>query len=158
MADVAAKPVTRRRALAAGCIHLGSAYDKVIARELPKGDALTLAQYAGIHGAKMTASLIPLCHPIGLNRVIMAHAARPDRRSVEVFCLAEIAERTGVEMEALCGLNVALLTIWDLAKPVESALAIESVRLLYKAGGKSGEWTHPSGLPVEARRLLDDHA
>jgi molybdenum cofactor biosynthesis enzyme len=73
---------------------------------------------------------------------------------VEVFCLAEIEERTGVEMEALCGLSIALLTIWDLAKPINPALELSGSRLLYKSGGKNGTWRHPDGLSVEAEAIL----
>ncbi|MDX1570093.1 MAG: cyclic pyranopterin monophosphate synthase MoaC [Xanthomonadales bacterium] len=157
MADVSAKPISRRRALAVGRIDLGpEAYARVAAGTLPKGDALSLARFAGILGAKMTPQLIPLCHPISLNRVHLTTRLRESENAVDVYCLAEIAERTGVEMEALCGLQVALLTIWDLAKPIEPALGIGQVRLLYKEGGKSGEWRHPDGLDEFAEGLLDD--
>ena len=156
MADVAGKPVTRRVALAGGRIRLGEqAYQMVTERSLPKGDALALAEFAGIQAAKQTASLIPLCHPLSLNRAAVYSVPRPEDHSIEVFCLAEIAERTGVEMEALCGLSVALLTIWDLAKPVNPALEITATRLLYKSGGKRGTWRHPDGLPPEAEDILN---
>jgi molybdenum cofactor biosynthesis enzyme len=75
---------------------------------------------------------------------------------VELFCLAETAARTGVEMEALTGLSVALLTVWDLAKPVNPALEIGATRLLYKSGGKRGVWVHPDGLPPEVEALLSE--
>ena len=74
--------------------------------------------------------------------------------AVEVFCVAEIAEKTGVEMEALTGLSIALLTIWDLSKPVNPALEITSIRLVYKSGGKSGVWVHPDGLPDEVVEII----
>jgi molybdenum cofactor biosynthesis protein MoaC len=155
MADVSSKPVTRRRALASGTIILGQeAFELVINRKLPKGDALTMAEYAGIQGAKQTPSLIPLCHPISLNRAAIFTVPRGEHHAIEVFCLTEIDERTGVEMEALCGLSIAMLTIWDLAKPVNPALKIEDSRLLYKSGGKRGEWIHPSGLSAEAEAIL----
>lgn len=157
MADVADKPVTRRRALASGRIRLGAeAFRQLEAGELPKGDALALAQVAGMLAAKQTPSLLPLCHPIALNRVKIHPVLRPEDHAVEVFALAEISERTGVEMEALTGLSVALLTIWDLAKPVNPALEIGPTRLLYKSGGKRGTWVHPDGLPDEAAALLDE--
>ncbi|MEM9182861.1 MAG: cyclic pyranopterin monophosphate synthase MoaC [Pseudomonadota bacterium] len=156
MADVSGKAVTTRRALAMGRIVLGPhAYEPVVSRTLPKGDALTLAEIAGIQGAKQTPSLIPLCHPINLNRVIVRHRAMPDELAVGIYCLAEIAERTGVEMEALTGASVALLTVWDLAKPLEPALGIEAVTLRYKSGGKSGEWIHPDGLDDFAQQMLE---
>lgn len=157
MADVSGKAVTLRRALACGRIELGpEAYAQVAERRLAKGDALTLAEIAGILGAKQTPALIPLCHPIGLNRVALRHELEPQRHAVTLYCLAEIAERTGVEMEALTGVTTALLTIWDLAKPVNPALAVSDVRLLFKSGGKRGPWTHPDGLTAAARRMLED--
>jgi molybdenum cofactor biosynthesis protein MoaC len=155
MADVSAKPLSKRRALASGKILLGKqAFELVQSKQLPKGDALSLAEYAGIQGAKQTPQLIPLCHPISLSRAAVFTVPRPDDHSVEVFCLAEIEERTGVEMEALCGLSIALLTIWDLAKPVNPALEMSESRLLYKSGGKNGTWRHPEGLSAEAEAIL----
>jgi molybdenum cofactor biosynthesis protein MoaC len=157
MADVADKPVTRRRALASGHILLGpEAFALASSRKLPKGDALALAEFAGIQAAKQTAQLIPLCHPLALNRVALRCVPRPETHAIEVLCLAEIAERTGVEMEALCGTSVALLTIWDLAKPINPALEITATRLLYKSGGKGGTWRHPDGLPPEAEAMLEE--
>lgn len=156
MADVAGKPVSRRCALASGFIYLGAtAYRQVEQKSLAKGDALSLAEFAGILAAKQTPSLIPLCHPISLNRVAVHPVLRPDKHAVEVFCFTEIAERTGVEMEALCGLSIALLTIWDLAKPANPALEIGTTRLLFKNGGKNGTWRHPGGLPTEAEEILE---
>jgi len=122
--------------------------------KLPKGDPLAMAEIAGIQAAKQTPSLIPLCHPISLNRVMIHSVPRPDDHSVELFCVAEIAEKTGVEMEALTGLSVALLTIWDLPKPVNPALEIINTRLLFKSGGKRGTWVHPEGLPQEAESII----
>lgn len=157
MADVAGKPVTRRRALASGRILLGQqAFDLVVARELPKGDALSLAEFAGIQAAKQTANLVPLCHPLALNRVAVKTVPRPEEYAIEVLCMAEIAARTGVEMEALTGATVSLLTIWDLAKPINAALRLEQVRLLFKSGGKQGTWTNPAGLSREAETFLDE--
>ena len=91
---------------------------------------------------------------ISLNRVMLRSVLRPEENAVEIFCLAEISARTGVEMEALTGLSVALLTVWDLAKPINAALEISEQRLLYKSGGKRGDWTHPGGLPAEAEAML----
>mgnify|MGYP002063706392 FL=1 len=79
---------------------------------------------------------------------------RPDEHAIELFCIAEIAAQTGVEMEALTGLSVALLTIWDLTKPVNPALEITAQRLVYKSGGKHGEWIHPDGMPPEVEKIL----
>jgi cyclic pyranopterin phosphate synthase len=155
MADISAKAVTRRRALAAGKIIVGSDAFKLLKnKDLPKGDALAMAEIAGIQAAKQTPLLLPLCHPIALNRVSIHSVLREDENAVEIFALAEIAEKTGVEMEALCGLSIALLTVWDLTKPVNPALKIDAIRLLYKEGGKSGEWRNADGLPAEAEALI----
>ena len=155
MADVSAKPVTHRRAMAAGHITIGAeAFALLETRQLPKGDPITLAEVAGMQGAKLTPMLLPLCHPISLSRVAIHPVLRPEQNAVEVFALAEISERTGVEMEALTGVSIALLTIWDLVKPVNPALEISTIRLLYKSGGKKGEWRNPDGLPPEAEALL----
>ena len=156
MADVAAKPVTRRRALAGGEIIVGEeAYIMLRDKTLPKGDALALAEFAGIQAAKQTPSLIPLCHPISLNRVSIHTVLHESRCAVEVYSLAEIDAKTGVEMEALCGLNIALLTIWDLTKPINAALEIGDIKLIYKSGGKRGDWVHPDGIPAIAQSILD---
>lgn len=156
MADVAGKPVTRRRALAGGEIMVGeAAFVMLRDNTLPKGDALALAEFAGIQAAKQTPSLIPLCHPISLNRVSIHTALNADRYAVEVYALAEIDAKTGVEMEALCGLNIALLTIWDLTKPINAALEIGNIKLIYKSGGKRGDWVHPDGISAMAQSILD---
>lgn len=156
MADVARKAITYRRALAGGEIVVGeNAFAMLRDNALPKGDALALAEFAGIQAAKQTPLLIPLCHPISLNRVSVHTALNGDRLAVEVFALAETDAKTGVEMEALCGLNMALLTIWDLTKPINAALEISNIRLLYKSGGKSGVWVHPDGLSSIAQSVLD---
>ncbi len=156
MADVSAKPETRRRALARGRLNLGPvAFEAVRTGTVPKGDPLAMAEIAGIQGAKLTPQLLPLCHPISLSRVSIHHALDEQNHAVLVYALAEITERTGVEMEALTGLNIALLTLWDLCKPLNAALAMEDIRLLYKSGGKQGEWTNPEGLDAMAERLLD---
>lgn len=156
MADVSGKAVTRRVAIAGGRISIGQeAFQLLSDGRMPKGDPLAMAEIAGIQAAKKTPSLIPLCHPISLNRVMIHSVLRPDDYSVDLYCVAEIAEKTGVEMEALTGLSVALLTVWDLTKPVNPALEISQQKLLYKSGGKSGTWIHPDGLPVEVERILE---
>lgn len=155
MADISAKETTRRVAIAGGKIRVGSKAFKLLeAGQLPKGDPLAMAEIAGIQAAKQTPSLLPLCHPISLNRVMIHSILRPEDHSVEVFCVAEIAEKTGVEMEALTGLSIALLTIWDLTKPVNAALEITNSRLIYKSGGKSGVWVNPAGLPDEVVSII----
>lgn len=163
MADVSGKQPTRRVALASGMILLGEeAFGKLQAGQLPKGDPLAMAEIAGVMAAKKTPELIPLCHPISLSRASVHCVACPERHGVEVYCLAEITERTGVEMEALTGLQVALLTIWDLVKPVNPALELTETRLLYKSGGKKGVWRHPgfeeAGIPAQFRERLSENA
>ena len=155
MADVSAKPVTRRVAIAGGRITIGSRAMRLLRTgALPKGDPLAMAEIAGIQAAKKTPELLPLCHPIALNRVAIRSVVRAKAGAVDVYCVAEIAAQTGVEMEALTGVNVALLTIWDLIKPVNAALEIGDVRLLYKSGGKSGTWLNPEGFPGEVKVLI----
>ena len=159
MADVSHKAPTRRMALASGRIEVGAdAFELLRTGKLPKGDPLAMAEMAGVMAAKQTPNLIPLCHPISLSRASVQCELRPERHAVEVFCLAEITERTGVEMEALTGLQVALLTIWDLVKPVNPALKLSDTRLLFKSGGKKGVWKHPefdaAGLPQDLRDRL----
>jgi molybdenum cofactor biosynthesis protein MoaC len=156
MADVSDKAVTHRRALASGEIFVGAkAFAMLRDKTLPKGDALALAEFAGISAAKQTPSLIPLCHPISLNRVAIHSQLIESSYSVRLYALAEIDAKTGVEMEALCGLNIALLTIWDLTKPVNAALQINNVKLLAKTGGKRGDWVHPDGLNETAQSIID---
>lgn len=159
MADVSSKPVSHRLAVAAGRITLGEKAMALLQRGLlPKGDPLAMAEVAGIMAAKQTPGLLPLCHPIALSRVAVRHVLRPETCAVDMLCLTEISARTGVEMEALTGLNIALLTVWDLVKPINPALAISDVRLLFKSGGKSGNWTHPDGIAPEFASLLREFA
>lgn len=146
MADVRAKAVTARRAVAVGELRAGDAFAAIVERRLPKGDALAMAEIAGLQGAKQASALMPLCHPLPLEFVAVRCVPVPERRAIRVYCEAATHARTGVEMEALAGVNAALLTIYDLTKPVQPALAIEGVRLLFKQGGKKGLWRHPDGM------------
>jgi cyclic pyranopterin phosphate synthase len=155
MADVSEKALTHRVAIAGGRITIGTeAMDLLQAGQLPKGDPLSMAEIAGVLAAKQTPSLIPLCHPISLNRVLIRSVVRAAESAIDMYCFAEIAERTGVEMEALTGLNIALLTVWDLVKPVNAALEISQVRLLYKSGGKRGVWLNPQEDEAELDELI----
>ncbi|GAA5003794.1 hypothetical protein FNZ56_07730 [Pseudoluteimonas lycopersici] len=149
MADVRAKAITARRAVAVGELRAGDAYAAIVERRLPKGDALAMAEIAGLQGAKQASALMPLCHPLALEFVAVRCVPVPERNAIRVYCEAATQARTGVEMEALAGVNAALLTIYDLAKPVQPALAIENVRLLFKQGGKKGLWRHPDGMSAE---------
>lgn len=147
MADVRGKRPTRRRAVAVGELHAGAeAYAAIVERRLPKGDALVMAEIAGIQGAKQASALMPLCHPLQLELVRVRCVPVPERHAIRVYCEVATEARTGVEMEALAGASAALLTLYDLTKPVEPALSIEAVRLLFKEGGKKGLWRHPAGM------------
>lgn len=145
MADVGRKRITARRAVAAGEFAAGSAFDEVVAGRLPKGDAMTMAEVAGTQGAKNASQLLPLCHPLAIDHIDVHCEPRPARQAIRVYCEVATHARTGVEMEALAGVNAALLTLYDLTKPVNPALSIDGVRLLFKEGGKKGLWLHPEG-------------
>jgi cyclic pyranopterin phosphate synthase len=130
MVDVGGKPLSRRRAVAQAVVHMAPATARGL-RELPKGDALATAQLAGIMAAKRTSELIPLCHPLPLTNVAVTLEVGDD--SVEIAAVAETTAQTGVEMEALTAASVAALTVYDMAKAVDSAMVIGEVRLLEKA-------------------------
>jgi molybdenum cofactor biosynthesis protein MoaC len=150
MADIRGKRPTRRRAVAVGELHAGAeAFAAIVERRLPKGDALLMAEVAGLQGAKQASNLMPLCHPLLLELVRVRCVPVPERHAIRVYCEVATEARTGVEMEALAGASAALLTLYDLTKPVEPALSIEAVRLLFKEGGKKGLWRHPRGMSDE---------
>ena len=145
MVDVADKPATRRVAVATGCIEMqASTLALIESGTAKKGDVLGIARIAGIQAAKKTSDLIPLCHPLALTRVAVAFAvANADGGGVpQVACTAtvETVGPTGVEMEALTAVQVALLTIYDMCKAVDRAMTINGVRVLEKHGGKSGSY------------------
>ena len=146
MADVRGKRITARRAVAVGELHAGTAFFPIVERRLPKGDAMTMAEVAGLQGAKNAAQLLPLCHPLPLESIEVRCEPVPNHRAIRVYCAVAASARTGVEMEALAGVAAALLTLYDLAKPVEPALSLGGTRLLFKEGGKSGLWLHPAGM------------
>ena len=155
MIDVGGKTPSHRVAVAEGRILVGAqAFALIRDRNLPKGDVLMLAEIAGIQGAKSASQLIPLCHPMGLDRVQIKTALDDAAHAIHVTCIASTHAKTGVEMEALAGANAALLTIWDLTKMVEPDLLIDGVRLLAKSGGKSGLWLNPAGIPDWVRELM----
>lgn len=142
MVDVSAKPVTAREAVAAGRIAMSAEAAEAIAQGLvKKGDVLSVARIAGIMAAKRTAELIPLCHPLPLDAVTIDFAL--EDRAIAVTATARTAGRTGVEMEAMTAVTVALLTIYDMAKAVDKGMVIGEVRLVAKSGGKSGDWRAP---------------
>lgn len=147
MVDVAAKPATHRIAIACGRIEMLPATLALIeSGTSKKGDVLGIARIAGIQGAKRTSELIPLCHPLALTRVAVELEAVPASTTVasHVLCraTAETVGPTGVEMEALTAIQVALLTIYDMCKAVDRGMTITDVKLLEKHGGKSGSFVN----------------
>ena len=146
MVDVGEKPETHRTAVAEGFIRM--APDTLRALEegrTPKGDPLLVAQLAGIQGAKRTSELVPLCHPLPLTSVDVELAPDPELPGVRAVSSARVTGRTGVEMEALTAVSVALLTVYDMLKAVDRGMRIEGIRLLEKSGGQSGDWSAAPG-------------
>ena len=144
MVDVGAKPATHRVAVARGRIRMhAETLRLIVSGSHRKGDVIGVARLAGIMAAKRTSELVPLCHPIALTRVEVE--LWPDEASACVECRARVETmgRTGVEMEALTATQVALLTVYDMCKAVDRAMNIESVHLVEKRGGKSGDWVRP---------------
>jgi cyclic pyranopterin phosphate synthase len=141
MVDVAEKSETKRVARAAGVIRMRpETLQLLTAGGSKKGDVLGVARIAAIQGAKRTAELIPLCHPLPLTRVTVDFRIDAEHSLVECAAVTETVGRTGVEMEALTAVSVGLLTIYDMCKAVEKGMRIEDIRLLEKQGGKSGHW------------------
>ena len=144
MVDVGGKAVTAREATATGRITLSpAALALVNDAAAKKGDVLAVARVAGIMGAKRTADLIPLCHPLPLTKVSVDLS--PDEAGITVTAVAATEGKTGVEMEALTACSVALLTVYDMVKAVDREMVIDGVRLLAKSGGRSGDWTAEKG-------------
>jgi len=141
MVDVAAKPVTRRRARAGGRIAMQPATLALIrAGSARKGDVLGTARIAAILAAKRTAELIPLAHPLPLTHIAVDFAFDEKDSAVSIEVVAETLDRTGVEMEALTAASIGLLTIYDMCKAVDRGMRIDNVRLLEKSGGRSGRY------------------
>ena len=161
MVDVGDKPVTARRAVAASTVRMRPA---VLATLLdaggPKGDAFVVARLAGIAAAKRTSELIPLCHPIPLDRVDVELTANREAGTVSIQAEARATARTGVEMEALTAASVAALTLYDMAKALQRDIVIERVELLSKEGGRSGSWSKEGaaaptpGTPAHEARVI----
>jgi cyclic pyranopterin monophosphate synthase len=144
MVDVAAKDETRRVARAAGRIAMLPATLQLIqGGDAKKGDVLGIARIAAIQGSKRTAELIPLCHPLALTHVDVEFTIDAENSEIECRVSAETVGRTGVEMEALTAVSVALLTIYDMCKAVDRGMQIRKIGLLEKLGGKSGHWRAP---------------
>ena len=148
MVDVSSKKETFRRALASGKIYVGKdVFELIKDKNMPKGDPVALAEVAAVLGVKKTSELVPLCHPLPIDHTATKIIMNEEDNSLEVFCVVSAIAKTGVEMEAIMGVNAALTTIYDLSKIVNPHLKIDNVKLLIKEGGKSGVWKNPDGLP-----------
>jgi len=141
MVDVGAKTTTDRVALAEGLITMQpQTLELIMAGEHKKGDVLGIARIAGIMAAKKTSDLIPLCHPIMLTHISVDLTPLPEKQAVHCQTTVKTTGQTGVEMEALFAVQIALITIYDMCKAVDRGMTLENIRLIKKAGGKSGTW------------------
>ena len=155
MIDVSAKKETFRRALATGKIYLGKeVFNLIKNKKMPKGDPISLAEVSAVLGVKKTSELIPLCHPLPIDHTATKIVMSEKDSSLEVFCVVSAFAKTGVEMEAIMGVNSALITIYDLSKIVNPNLKIDGIKLLIKEGGKSGLWKNPEGLPKFLENII----
>ena len=144
MVDVSEKAETKREATARGSIYMSpQCLKKVEERTMAKGDVLGVARVAGIMGAKKTSELIPLCHLLNLTKLTVDFTRKEETNEIEAVCTARTTGKTGVEMEALTGVNIALLTIYDMCKEVDKSMEMGNIYLEHKSGGKSGEFVNP---------------
>lgn len=145
MVDVGDKAETKREAVARGTITMSpECIEKVARGSMAKGDVLGVARVAGIMGAKRTSELIPLCHILNLTKLTLDFSIKEETCEIEAVCRAKTTGKTGVEMEALTGVSVALLTIYDMCKAVDKTMEIGRIYLEHKSGGKSGEFHNPN--------------
>ena len=143
MVDVSAKDITEREATAVGCIKMNAeCYAAVEDGAVKKGDVLGVAQVAGIMAAKKTSSLIPLTHILPLTKCAVTFKCLKESETIEATCLVKCEGKTGVEMEALTGVAVALLTVYDMCKALDKSMLISDIHLLEKKGGKSGHFLY----------------
>ena len=141
MVDISAKPVTKRQAVAVGQVRMSmETFTAIEAGNAPKGDVLGTAKLAGIMAAKQTAHLIPLCHPLPLQKIEVQLRSDKNLPGYQIEATVITKAETGVEMEALTAVSVAALTLYDMAKALDKGIQIESIRLLSKMGGKSGDY------------------
>ena len=144
MVDVGDKADTKREAVAKGSIFMSSECLKKVAEgTMAEGDVLGVARVAGIMGAKRTSDLIPLCHILNLTKLTIDFTIIEENHEIQAACTARTTGRTGVEMEALTGVTVALLTIYDMCKAVDKTMELGNIYLEHKSGGKSGEFHNP---------------
>ena len=141
MVDVSEKEITRRSASAQGTISVSrDVMDAVLGKKIKKGDVFTVAQTAGIMGTKHTADLVPMCHPLSLTNAKVSFSIDEEACTITAVCTAVTDGKTGVEMEALTGVSVALLTFYDMCKAIDKRMVIENIHLVEKTGGKSGDF------------------
>jgi cyclic pyranopterin monophosphate synthase len=141
MVDISGKAETKREATAIGSVLMQPETLKTIMdRGIKKGDVITVAQLAGIMGAKRTADIIPLCHPLGLSSIKVDLSCDPARNAVDITATAKITGQTGVEMEALTAVSVAALTVYDMCKAIDKGMHLTDIHLIRKTGGKSGTY------------------
>ena len=144
MVDVSEKAETKREGTARGRIYMSHhCLKKVKEGTMAKGDVLGVARVAGIMGAKKTSELIPLCHLLNLTKLTVDFTIKEETNEIEAACTARTTGKTGVEMEALTGVNIALLTIYDMCKAVDKSMEMGNIYLEHKSGGKSGEFVNP---------------
>ena len=150
MADISKKAVTERKAVAAGRITMSQeCYDAVKGGTIKKGDVLGTARLAGIMGAKQTSGLIPLCHMLSIEQASVDFDFDDDGRSILAKCSITVTDKTGAEMEALTGVTIALLTVYDMCKSIDKSMTIGEICLLTKQGGKSGEYKRGLDPPTK---------
>lgn len=141
MVDVSEKNITKRVAVAKGKIYVNKAViDAILSNSVEKGDVLGVARVAGIMGVKKTSELIPMCHPLMITKCSIDFDVNEEKNYIEAVCTAKVNGKTGVEMEALTGVNIALLTIYDMCKAIDKTMEITEVHLARKTGGKSGDF------------------
>ena len=141
MVDVSDKHITKRTATAQGTISVSKeVMDAVLGKKIKKGDVYTVAQVAGIMGTKRTSELIPMCHPLNLTNAEVRFETDENACTITAFCTAVTEGETGVEMEAITGVSIALLTIYDMCKAIDKRMEIGGIHLVEKTGGKSGDF------------------
>jgi cyclic pyranopterin monophosphate synthase len=149
MVDVSKKLPTRRQAVAGGRVKMSQAtFEAIAAGNMPKGDVLGTAKLAGIMAAKQTSQLIPLCHPLLLHKIEVELIADRDLPGYQIRSTVITKAETGVEMEALTAVSIAALTLYDMAKALDKSISIESIRLISKTGGKSGDYLAVEKTPI----------
>ncbi|MCL1928302.1 MAG: cyclic pyranopterin monophosphate synthase MoaC [Treponema sp.] len=147
MVDVSEKEITSRTAIAKGIISMNdTAIKAVLGGTAKKGDVLGVARTAGIMAAKRCAELIPLCHPLNFDKCTIDFSINEKKKEIEASCTVKLSGKTGAEMEALAGVSIALLTIYDMCKALDRTMVISDIKLMEKSGGKSGHFVRDDSL------------